>query len=54
MERLMKRVYIYEELYHKIMMWGSKKVNSGELQRQPNYKENFPYYFEKYMLNKSD
>ena len=51
MDKPIKRIYVYEELYHKIMMWGSNAVWSGKIQKPPNYKNNFPYYLEQYIIS---
>ena len=43
-----KRVYVYTETYNKIMKWGVKNLEIGNI-ISPNNKPNFPYFLKKFI-----
>jgi len=44
-----KRRYIYTETFNQIMKWARRMIQSGMIDRPPNYRENFPFYLEQYI-----
>ena len=42
-----KRRYIYDETYNKVMKWAKEK--NLLLMHTPNNKSNFPFYLEQYL-----
>lgn len=45
----LKRRYIYEDTYSKVLEWGRRMKQMGVIDRPTNRKDNFPYYLEKYI-----